>query len=83
MDSRLEDMQRRKKEVISGALDERALLNSLSELDVMELFGNVHFDKQSKRPLIAMEPNELADSIVLPVPEDEDDPVIAGLGTRF
>lgn len=73
VDDRLEQMQEFKDRIVGAAIDDRSVMSKLSPQEVMRLFGDVQFDKKTKRPFIALEDNEKLDAILPPVANDEDD----------
>lgn len=50
-------MQEFKDRIVGAAIDDRSVMSKLSQ-EVMRLFGDVQFDKKTKRPFIALEDNE-------------------------
>ena len=75
VDDRLEQMQKYKEKIVGAAIDDRSVLSKLSVQEVMRLFGEVHIDKRTNRPLIALDEDETLDAILPPVPDDEDDSI--------
>ena len=75
VDDRLEQMQKHKEVIVGGAIDDRSVTSKLSLQEVMRLFGDVHFDKRTKKPFIALDDDERLDAILSPVPDDQDDPI--------
>ena len=73
VDERLDQMQKYKEKIVGAAIDDRSVLSNLSVQEVMRLFGEVHIDKKTKRPLITLDEDEALDAILPPVPDDEDD----------
>lgn len=75
VDDRLERMQKHKDRVISTAMDDSTVASKLSAQDVMRLFGEVKFDKKTKKPYIAMDEDERLDAILPPLSDDEGDEI--------
>ena len=75
VDDRLEQMQKHKEVIVGGAIDDRSVTSKLSLHEVMRLFGEVQFDKRTKKPFIALDDDEKLDAILDPVPEGEEDPI--------
>ena len=66
-------MQKRKEKIIGGALDDRSITSKLSVQEVMRLFGEVHIDKETKKPFLVMDDDEKLDAILPPLADDKED----------
>ena len=76
IDDKLESMQKHKEKLVGGAIDDKNVTANLSVQEVMQLFGDVQFDKKTKRPFIVLDEDEMLDSIIPPVADDQDDPLL-------
>ena len=67
-------MQRRKDKIIEAAMDDRSVLSKLTLKDMMQLFGDVVQDKNSK-PFIFTEDDPDIASMVPPASAEKEDTV--------
>ena len=75
VDDKLEQMQKHKRQIIGAAMDDRTVTKKLSVQEVMRLFGEVKFDRKTKKPYIAMDDDEKVDAIVPPLADDVEDSI--------
>ena len=65
-------MQRRKDKIIEAAMDDRSVLSKLTLEDMLQLFGDVVHDKNSK-PFIFTEEDPDIESMIPPASTEEED----------
>ena len=71
VDERLLKMQRRKDKIIEAAMDDRSVLSKLTIEDMLQLFGDVVHDQDSKPFIFTEEDPEIA-SMMPPASMEED-----------